>query len=279
VVRKEAVAGYFYPGRAEELRRLFEELSASASRVFPEDLSGLQDASGVVSPHAGYIYSGVAACVAHRFLALLPPAQTIVLLGPNHRGVGRRVAISNAEYWQTPLGQVPVDRESAEFLLSCSSMFALDELAHRFEHSLEVQVPFLQYFLSYEFKILPIALLSQDRVTSEALGEALFALSEKKRILVVASSDFSHYEPEAVARTKDGEVIERICALDVEGFYRVLREKDVSVCGPGGIAALLVYHKKRGGERGELLYYTHSGEVTGERHQVVGYAAVAFPLP
>ncbi len=275
MVRKEAVAGYFYPGEAEELRKLLGHFkSIVAQRTYPD----IQSVSGVISPHAGYVYSGVVAACAHYLLSLLPAAETIVLFGPNHRGVGKRVALSGAQSWRTPLGLVPVDVESRDFLLSHSPLFAVDDLAHQFEHSLEVQIPFLQYFLPYEFSILPVSLLAQDSATSRTLGEALFALSQNKRILVVASSDFSHYEREAVARSKDMETIEYICALDVERFYRVLREKDVSVCGPGGIAALMVYHAKRGGKEGKLLHYTTSGEVTGDTHQVVGYAAVCFPI-
>lgn len=275
MVRKEAVSGYFYPGEAGELRSLFERFrKVVTSREYP----GTKDVSGIISPHAGYIYSGVTASYAHYFLSLLPPAETIVLLGPNHRGIGERVALSGAQSWQTPFGLIPVDIESREFLLSYSKIFSIDDRAHQFEHSIEVQLPFLQYFLPYSFSILPISLFSQDLATSRAIGEALFALSQRKRFFLVASSDFSHYEREAVARSKDAEAIERICALDVEGFFRVLREKDISVCGPGGIAALMVYHAKRGGKEAALLHYTTSGEVTGDSHQVVGYAAIFFPL-
>ncbi|MCS7242378.1 AmmeMemoRadiSam system protein B [Candidatus Caldatribacterium sp.] len=275
MVRREAVAGYFYPSEAGELRSLlghFREIVACMA--YPDT----KDVSGVVSPHAGYTYSGVTAACAHYLLSLLPPAETIVLLGPNHRGVGERVALSGVENWRTPLGSIPVDTESREFLLSYAQIFSVDDRAHQFEHSIEVQLPFLQYFLPYSFSILPVSLLSQDLVTSKIIGEALFALAQKKRILLVASSDFSHYEQEKIARSKDTGVIERICALDVEGFFRFIREERVSVCGPGGIAALMVYHAKRGGKKAELLNYTTSGEVTGEKHQVVGYAAISFPL-
>lgn len=275
MVRKEAVAGYFYPGEAEELRSL---LGRFRETVVCQAYPGIQDISGVVSPHAGYVYSGITASYAHYLISLLPPVETIVLLGPNHRGIGERVALSSAESWRTPLGLVPVDAESREFLLSYSQVFSVDDRAHQFEHSIEVQLPFLRYFLPYAFSILPISLLSQDPVTSRVIGEALFALAQKKRILLVASSDFSHYEREAVARSKDMSVIERICALDVEGFFRLMQERDVSVCGPGGIAALMVYHAKRGGKEAKLLHYTTSGEVTGDTHQVVGYAAISFPL-
>lgn len=275
MVRKEAVAGYFYPGEAEELRSLLGHFREFAVRGSYPDT---QDISGVVSPHAGYVYSGITASYAHYLISLLPPVETIVLLGPNHRGIGERVALSGAESWRTPLGSVPVDAESREFLLSCSRVFSVDDRAHQFEHSIEVQLPFLQYFLPYAFSILPISLLSQDPVTSRVIGEALFALAQKKRILLVASSDFSHYEREAVARSKDMSVIERICALDMEGFFRLLWEKNVSVCGPGGIAALMVYHAKRGGKEAKLLHYTTSGEITGDTYQVVGYAAISFPL-
>lgn len=273
-MRKEAVAGYFYPGDGEELRRFLEYCKTiAASGKYPR----VQDASGVVSPHAGYVYSGVTASYAHYFVSLLPPVETIVLLGPNHRGLGARVAISGAQSWRTPLGLLPVDAEAREFLASYP-VFSIDDRAHQFEHSLEVQLPFLQYFLPYAFSILPITFFAQDPGTAHAIGEALFALSQKKRILLIASSDFSHYEREDVARSKDEAAIRHICALDVAGFLKTLRDQDVSVCGPLGIAALMVYHAKRGGREATLLHYTTSGEVTGDTSQVVGYAAIAFPL-
>ncbi|MGQ9622662.1 MAG: AmmeMemoRadiSam system protein B [Candidatus Caldatribacteriaceae bacterium] len=280
MVRKEAVAGYFYPKDGEELRTFVERLTSSSHGPLRrlEKPEGVKDTSGVISPHAGYMYSGAVACWSHYLLSLFPPFETIVVLGPNHRGVGKRVALSGAEYWRTPLGLVPVDLEAVEFLVACSPLFAVDDLAHLAEHSIEVQIPLLQYFLPYDFRILPVLLLSQDRKTALALGEAFFELSRKKRIALVASSDFSHYEPEEAARSKDMRAIEHILSLDVDGFYNVIQEENISICGPGAIASLLEYHARRSTQRGELLTYTHSGEVTGDRAQVVGYAALFFPL-
>ncbi|MCX7668365.1 MAG: AmmeMemoRadiSam system protein B, partial [Atribacterota bacterium] len=203
--------------------------------------------------------------------------DTVVLIGPNHRGIGAKVALGGEDFWQTPLGSVAVDREAIDFLMEHDSIFQVDSEAHRLEHSLEVQLPLLQYFLSCDFKVVPIVLIKQDLITARIIAEALKKLGEHRKICVVASSDLSHYEQASIATEKDSALITRILSLDVEGFYKEISARAISVCGPGGIAVLMEYHKSVSENEGSLLAYAHSGEVTGDVDRVVGYASIIFP--
>ena len=280
MIRKPAVAGYFYPAEERELRLLIEELFSceDGPRGKEEELGKWKKISGVVSPHAGYIYSGVVACWSFYSLSLASPVDTIVIIGPNHRGVGRKVAVSDAQWWETPLGQVAVDEEAVEFLISHYPLFSLDSRAHHLEHSVEVQIPFLQYFLPYPFQILPVVVGDQTLTVALQISQALQELSQIRQIAVVASSDFSHYEPARIAQVKDSHALSCIVALQTEEFYQVIRREEISICGPAGIAALMDYHKSRSPQEGKLLFYSHSGKVTGDYREVVGYASLVFPV-
>lgn len=280
MIRKPAVAGYFYPAEEKELRRLIEELFSCdiGPRGKGERLGKWKKISGVVSPHAGYLYSGVVACWSFYSLSLASPVDTIVIIGPNHRGVGGKVAVSDAQLWETPLGQVPVDEEAVEFLISHYPLFSLDSQAHYLEHSVEVQIPFLQYFLPYPFQILPVVVGDQTLPVALQISQALQELSRIRKVVLVASSDFSHYEPAQIAQTKDSHALSCIVSLHLEEFYQVIGKENISICGPAGIAALMDYHKSRSLQEGKLLFYSHSGEVTGDYREVVGYASLVFPV-
>jgi hypothetical protein len=279
MVRKPAVAGYFYPGSAQEVKSLIERLQQSP--LGPgrnlEEVPFFEQVNGVVSPHAGYIYSGAVACWSFAALSRINRETTFCIIGPNHRGYGASVALSKEEEWLTPLGKVVLDLEAASFLVEKFPVFAFDEQAHLAEHSIEVQIPFLQYFVSCPFKILPVALLDQRKRVAQQVAEALYALSAEKNLVIVASSDFSHYEPAEVAERKDRQVISYILSLDVDGFYAFLRQASVSVCGPGAIATLMFYQKLNNAPQPRFLKYAHSGEVSGDFSQVVGYASLVFP--
>lgn len=278
-VRQPVVAGSFYPSQEEELRNFIETMiTEEMKHKLQNTAKGIREATGVVSPHAGYIYSGRLSAFSFYILSLLSPVETVVLIGPNHRGIGAKVALAEEDAWQTPLGIVSVDAEAVEFLRRRTPLFQVDSLAHRFEHSLEVQLPFLQYFLSYDFQILPLSLTKQDLATVKTIAEVLLALREQRKIFIIASSDFSHYEPAKVAMEKDLNLINQILNLDVESFYQKIYDQKISICGPGGIATLMIYHQSISKGRGELLLYAHSGEVSGDFEQVVGYASIIFPL-
>ena len=261
-MRTPAVAGLFYPGNGEELRRLIGELA-------PKKVTAKLDAMGVVVPHAGYVYSGG---VAAKVYASIQGAPTFVILGPKHNWEGSGVAVST-QPWQTPLGTVDVDHELIDLIPP--GIIDHDETAHRREHSIEVQLPFLQFFFQ-DFKIVPIAIGLQDYETvREVAGELTIALEKyDKRVIIVASSDFTHYEPAEVAKSKDGLLIEKIKKLDVPGFYDELANVNSTCCGYGPIAAMMLSCKARGAKKADLLAYATSGDVTGD-NEVVGYAGLA----
>jgi hypothetical protein len=261
-MRTPAVAGMFYPGNGEELRRLIGELA-------PKKVPTKLDAMGVVVPHAGYVYSGG---VAAKVYASIEGAPTFVILGPKHTWEGSGVSVST-QPWQTPLGTVEVEHELIDLLPP--GIIDQDELAHRREHSIEVQIPFLQYFFK-DIKIVPIAIGLQDYDTVREVANELTIALEKygKRTIIVASSDFTHYESAAVAKRKDGLVIEKIKTLDVPGFYDELANVNSTCCGYGPIAAMMLSCKARGAKKAELLAYATSGDVTAD-DEVVGYAGLA----
>ena len=262
-MRPPVVAGQFYPllpaALETELKRCFEGLEFQEKNVL-----------GAVCPHAGYVYSGK---VAAHVYAFLPKADTYVLLGPNHTGYGSQVAVSR-DTWETPLGKIEVDLELAEGFLG--SIADIDELGHRYEHSIEVQLPFLQYRFGGNFKILPICMGMQDEETAVEIGNLAADLVSKsqKKVVFIASSDFTHYQPAEIARETDLDVIRAILGLDVPLMYARLAYRNASICGYGPIAAMLTACRRLGGNKATMLKYANSGEVSGEKDAVVGYAAI-----
>jgi AmmeMemoRadiSam system protein B len=262
-MRRPAVAGQFYPLNPEylkeELKRCFKGLEIRE-----------RDVLGAVCPHAGYVYSGK---VAASVYATLPKADTYVLIGPNHTGYGSPVSLSK-DTWETPLGIVEVDLRLADGFLG--SIVDVDELGHRYEHSIEVQIPFLQYLFGKSLRILPICMGMQDEETAVEVGNLAANLVSKsgKKVAIIASSDFTHYQPAEIAKKIDNEVIEAILNQDVSEMYDRLYKRNASVCGYGPIAVMLTASKKLGGNRATLLNYDNSGTVSGDMNAVVGYAAI-----
>lgn len=263
-MRSPAVAGQFYPKNAEDLKRQLDEL---LGRATAEAFSAL----GAVIPHAGYIYSGAIAAEGY---ACLPKRETYVLLGPNHHGLGAPVALS-IDSWKTPLGIVEADVELAASL--AGSIIDADESAHRSEHSLEVQIPFLQRRFA-DFRILPVSMGLQDMETAVEVGEALgkAVRSLNRSCTVIASSDFTHYESQEIARKIDASLIESILRMDIQEFYSRVYSYNATACGYGPIAAAMAASSSLGAKAGKLLRYATSGDVTGDYSQVVGYGAIAF---
>ena len=264
-MRRPAVAGSFYPRQPEELKEELEAAFSGASGSDPLPILG------AVVPHAGYIYSGA---VAAEVYARLPQRETFVLIGPNHRGLGLPVALSR-DSWVTPLGTVECDHELADALVG--SIIEVDESAHLHEHSLEVQIPFLQYRFS-GFKILAIAMGLQDEETAMEVGEAVGEAAERlnRDCTVIASSDLTHYEPQEEARRKDARVIEAILRMDIPSIYRTVYGLNLTACGYGPISATITASRILGATTGKLLRYSTSGDVIGDFSQVVGYGAIAF---
>lgn len=277
--RTPAVAGMFYEADPQALREQIEwcfKHPLGPGRI-PEPASERRRVStGYVAPHAGYMYSGPVAAWVYYSIASEGPAETYVIIGPNHTGLGTLVSVMPKGVWETPLGAVEIDEELAVGILRYSSYADPDEKAHLYEHSVEVQIPFLQYLYGSRFKIVPIVMWQQTPEMARDLGEAIYrAAAETGRdVVVIASSDFTHYEPDEVARAKDAKAIEAILSLDPEKLYRVVVELDVSMCGYGPVMTMLYYSKLAGADAAQKLAYATSGDVTGDRSSVVGYAAI-----
>lgn len=262
--RIPAVAGQFYSGTEKPLRaELYEFVEKDTEKV---------KAIGVVSPHAGYVYSGAVAGKVFSSVVIPPVA---VILGPNHSGAGKPFSIMTEGSWMTPLGDAPIDDVLAKDLLSRSRLLEEDDIAHAKEHSLEVQVPFLQYRRP-DIRIVPICIGGRGADQYVMLGREIAAVLKARRdgVLIVASSDMSHYEHHEEARRKDGLAIDAILALDEEGMLSRVREHDISMCGYAPVAAMLAAAKELGATRADLVLYRTSGDASGDYRAVVGYAGI-----
>ncbi|MEM4246403.1 MAG: AmmeMemoRadiSam system protein B, partial [Candidatus Bathyarchaeia archaeon] len=231
---------------------------------------------GLVCPHAGYVYSGPVAAASYAALAEDGAPGAVVIMGPNHTGRGSGVSIMTEGEWETPLGRVAVDTRLAEKILTSSSIIDVDEEAHRYEHSLEVQIPFLQYLYQDRARIVPICLMMQDLETSVEVGEAVARAAGQADTVIIASTDMSHYEPQEEAQKKDSKAIEAILSLQEERLHTVIRSENVTMCGYGPVTALMRAARLCGFGQAELLSYRTSGDVTGDYGAVVGYASIKF---
>lgn len=266
MIRRSAVAGSFYAGTRERLRLQVEDL-------FPRAATQTQ-AIGVVVPHAGYMYSGrVAAAVYSR--VTFP--DTFVILGPNHTGLGAGAAIMTYGQWETPLGCVRIETELGKAILANSSVLEEDHLGHLREHSIEVQLPLLQHF-ERPFSIVPICLYSHEYAACQEVGHAVAKAvrQAETRVLLVASTDMSHFISREEAMAKDQRAIDAILALDPEGLHRVVRGEGISMCGFHPTTAMLVAAKALGATGADLVMYTDSGEVTRDLQEVVAYAGLVI---
>jgi AmmeMemoRadiSam system protein B len=264
--RNPAVAGQFYPGSSSALSRAVRELTREVEEKLP--------AIAVVSPHAGYIYSGAVAGAL--FSSVRIPGRCVIFC-PNHSGAGASAAIVSRGAWKMPWGNVPVDEELAGRVSAASPLLREDTQAHAREHSLEVQLPFLYRFRP-DFRFVPICLEFLSLEECRQLGEATASAveGEPEPPLLVASSDMSHYVPDAEARRKDGLAIDRMLALDPEGLYRTVRAERISMCGVVPATVALFAAKRLGATEARLVKYATSGEVSRDFDQVVGYAGLAF---
>ncbi|MFC1576562.1 AmmeMemoRadiSam system protein B [Candidatus Omnitrophota bacterium] len=266
MIRKAVVAGQFYPGNKASLTREVEECTRPKKQKI--------EAIGVVSPHAGYIYSGP---VAGEVLSSLKPRQTYVILGPNHTGLGKPFGMDLEDAWATPLGEVEVDKELGEAILKRSGYIKKDSACHAAEHSIEVQLPFLQY-LNKAFKFVPIVIAPGQRVTYKKIGlELATAIKDlKKDVTIIASSDMTHYEPHEAAKKKDQMAIEKILALDIDGFLDIVEEWNISMCGFAPTAIMMQAAITLGANVAKLIKYNTSGDTSGDFSTVVGYAGIAL---
>ena len=264
-VRTPAVSGTFYPGDEKELKDLIHECflhELGPGKIPPTDSD--QKIYGVICPHAGFVYSGPVAC--HSFYSISSSASKLAIItGPNHYGIGQNVASMVDSSWETPLGLVEVDSESALELREDLGILELDSFSHSKEHSIEVQIPMLQETFSNEMKILPVSLIAQEQKTATKVGLAIAKLAQKKDALLIGSSDFTHYEENGFAHKQDMALIEPILKLDMDKFYRVLHERNVTACGFGAIASTMIACKELGATEGKLLKYATSGDISGRQ--------------
>ena len=275
-VRTPAVSGTFYPVDENELRSLIDDCfmhPIGPGKIPPTNSE--QKIYGVICPHAGFVYSGPVAC--HSFYSISSSASKLAIItGPNHYGIGQSIASMIDASWKTPLGLVEVDSESALELRDGLDILELDSFSHSKEHSIEVQVPMLQETFSHEMKILPISLINQEQKTATKVGSAIAKIAQKKDALLIGSSDFTHYEENEFAHRQDLALIDPILKLDVDEFYKILYERHVTACGFGAIASTMIACKELGATEGKLLKYATSGDVSGDKSSVVGYASIIF---
>lgn len=268
MLRLPAVAGRFYPSHPSELAALVRECCKIVPPVKPIR------ARACLVPHAGYMYSGH---VAGAVLARIALPKKIIVLGVRHYPRGEPVAILSNGAWRTPLGDAPIDESLAEALKKACPLLREDSVAHSGEHSLEVELPFLQV-LAPEFTFVPVALGTVRFESLVSVGEAIARVldSMNKDVLLLTSSDLNHYEDEATTQIKDGKAIERLLALDASGLYDTCRNEDISMCGLGPAVAMITALKALGAKKAELVKHATSGDVSGDRDEVVGYAGMVF---
>lgn len=278
VKRPPAVAGYFYPAHERELRETVRTLLNEAKST---PLNG--ELVGLVAPHAGYMYSGLTAAYAYRLLRN-KKFDSIVVIGPSHREYFDGVSIYPGSSFVTPLGEMPIDEELRERIVesypaSLSSRgrpsILLSDVGHRLEHSVEVQVPFLQEVVPGA-RFVPIVMGDQSRYHCVALADALARALEGKNVLLVASSDLSHYHSYDEAVALDRRVIDDVKAFDAETLMEDLQNEVVEACGGGPMVAVMMAARRLGAEKSVVLFHCNSGDVTGERDRVVGYMSAAF---
>lgn len=263
--RYAAVAGQFYPGTREQLQTILADL-------VPRELKK-RHALGIIAPHAGYIYSGAIAGKVYGQVAI---PSTVVIIGPNHHGAGAAAALYPDGEWLTPLGSIAINSRLNALLQQQVPFVESDSSAHRFEHSLEVQVPFIQHVRS-DATIAALCLGHGDFPAVQAIGKGIAAAVREYGgdVLIVASSDMTHYEPADSARRKDELALARVLAFDPEGLLKICHSEHITMCGVIPAAVMLVASRELGATRAELAAYGNSGDITGDNNQVVGYAAVS----
>jgi len=272
-IRQPAVAGRFYPANAQRLRAEVETFTTARVKPEQEGREPSIRAIGCIAPHAGYVYSGAVAGALYRRLDL---PHKFVILCPNHTGQGEPLAIVSQGAWHTPLGDAVIDADTAAVLKEAAPQLSEDAEAHRYEHALEVQLPFLQV-LQPDFQFLPIAVGTSKFEWLSAVGEAIAKVlaSRAGRTMIIASSDMNHYESDNVTRIKDRRAIDQVLALNPRGLYDTVRDGHISMCGYGPATIMLTAARQLGATAAELIGYATSAEVSGDHDMVVGYAGIA----
>jgi len=280
--RSPYYSGSFYPKEKSDLKKLLD-FCFIESEFGPQQISKINKNNnnknkiyGLIVPHGAYIFSG--AISANAFFEINGQnIDTFILIAPDHKGIGKRISIMREGYWQTPLGDVLINKEITNELKTHNNIIIEDKLVHQFEHSLEIQIPFLQYSRLNSFTIVPILLKDQDIGTSLKLGNLLAKSISRKNAIIIASSDLTHYELNLNAYAKDFRLIKSIEKIDIELFYQTIKNLNISICGYGAIASLMRSVHLLGSKKGVLLKYATSGDITlDNKNTVVAYTAIAF---
>ncbi len=279
MIRKPAVAGMFYESDEDSLKKRIKwcyQHKLGPGRL-PGKMGNTRSIKGLIAPHAGYVYSGPVAACSYLELAEDGMPETVVILCPNHTGIGSGLSTMTEGSWQTPLGEVEIDHQFANELLNYYPLLDDDPSAHMQEHSCEVQLPFLQE-ISQDFQMVPVCMMMQDLETSRELGEAIShtARKLKRDLVVIASTDFTHYQPHDVAKAHDKEVLEAIAAMDELEMMEKIQKYNVTMCGYGPVAATIEASRGMGAHEARILQYATSGDTGGDYTSVVGYGSAVF---
>jgi MEMO1 family protein len=277
MIREPAVAGRFYPGDPRELEAEIAQYLTPPDAAPDAKPAAKRKVIACMVPHAGYVYSGG---VAGAVFGAIEIPRNVLILGPRHFPHGANLAINSEGEWRTPLGLAKIDSDLAKQITTAFPQLVEDSEAHLTEHSLEVELPFLQMLVS-DLRFVPIAIGTVNFETLTALGRAIGSVISKatEPVLIVASSDMNHYEADGRTRVKDLEAIKQLHALDPRGLYDVVRNQRISMCGLGPAVTMLTAAKELGATRAELIRYATSGDAFDERDQVVGYAGMIFYKP
>ncbi|OAA28026.1 dioxygenase [Kosmotoga arenicorallina S304] len=272
--RSAIFSGRFYAGFPEELKSQIE--ACFLHKIGPGELPGsvvreLDSNVGLISPHAGYIYSGPVAAKGYYEIAKLGKPRRVILIGPNHSGYGKRLSVWPSGEWSTPLGTLKIDEEFTNALVNSMEYLSFDTSAHLYEHSLEVQLPFLQYLFGDDFKIVTITMMDQRYEVSKRLAESIRGLMNEAGTLIIASSDLNHYEDHETTLKKDNFLIEHITKLDAKGLYEEATAKRISACGLGAISTVMMLFGNVSVEK-----HATSGETSGDYSHTVGYLSAVL---
>jgi AmmeMemoRadiSam system protein B len=265
-IRKPVVAGQFYPAQVNRLKSQIEEF------VVKDAIK--KDVIACILPHAGYIYSGK---VAVETVSHIKIKEKIIILGPNHTGLGKSFGVMKEGIWQMPFGDIQIDSELAQALLKRCAELEEDTISHLYEHSLEVELPILQYFKN-DFKFVPITVMSEDinsyKRISQNIAETIKSMELENKVFLIASSDMTHYEPQSSAEKKDYQAIEAILELNEDKLLERIDRYNISMCGYAPVAIVISCAKNLGAKKAELIKYQTSGDVSQDYSSVVGYAGI-----
>ena len=278
-IRRPAVAGTWYAGTAEDLKAQIEGCFThkfGPGKIPKVPRKGPRNVLGLVCPHAGYMYSGPVAAHSYYNLARDRRPDVVVILSPNHTGRGSALALMNEGAWRTPLGDVEIDTTTAAQIMRDTRILDVDDSAHAQEHSIEIQLPFLQFLYGQRFKFVPICFLMQDLESSREVGQAVGEALSGKNALVIASTDMTHYEPQERAKQKDRLAIDAAIKMDEKLYFSTVESRGISTCGYGPVVAAITAAKLLGARKAKLLCYKTSGDVIGDYSSVVGYASISF---